>query len=214
MFNCKFILCLCSFVDYEVECWAPAHFTSSHRVYTNHVCRCQLERGAGFYVPFDEEIPDPYQTPQTIKNHRNNFKFLLPIECAVAICSWAIIHHCTGLFIIRRYGDAAVSQSALTSGFQFLCYSLVLLMIALVWVAMALVSYFSTGQSEDTSVILCDYKVFSNYIKFFIKQNDKAILQSTNTHNLPTLSSLLDYCHDRQSSARSGNSIHKDHNNE
>ena len=169
MLNCKFVLCLFVPLDYEVDCWAPAHFTYSHRIYTNHICRCKLERGAGIYVPFDEKIPDPYQTPLTIKIHRNNFKFLLPIECVVAICSWVVIHQCTSVFIVKRYGDVVASQSTLTSGFQFLCYSLVLLMTALVWVAMAWVSYFSTGQSEDVSVILCDYKVFSNCTKIIIK---------------------------------------------
>ena len=152
------------YADYEVECWAPAHFTSSHRVYTNEICRCKLEHGAGIYLPFDHKLPDPHELQarelSTIKNHRNNFKFLLPIECVVVICSWVIVHHFTRIFIAKSHGDQTESQSTLTSGFQFLCYCLVLLMTTLVWVALALVSLFSTGQTEDMAVMLCAYKVF------------------------------------------------------
>ena len=149
------------YVDYEVECWVPTHFTSSHRVYTNEICRCKLERGFGIYVPFDHKIPDPHElqareiSTEKPQNHRNNFKFLLTIECVVAICSWVIVHYFTSIFIAKRHGDQTESQSTLTSGFQFLCYCLVLLMTTLVWVALALVSFFSTGQTKDMAVMLC-----------------------------------------------------------
>ena len=43
-------------------------------------------------------------------------------------------------------------------------------MTTLVWVALVLVSFFSTGQTEDMAVMLCAYKVFSTELKSFSKK--------------------------------------------
>ena len=41
------------FVGDPISCWCPAHFTESHRTYTNTICWISNT----FYVPFEEPIP-------------------------------------------------------------------------------------------------------------------------------------------------------------
>ena len=42
------------FVGAPISCWCPAHFTESHRQYTNNICWISNT----FYVPFEQRIPD------------------------------------------------------------------------------------------------------------------------------------------------------------
>ena len=42
------------FVGEPISCWCPAHFTDSHRQYTNTICWISNT----FYVPFEQRIPD------------------------------------------------------------------------------------------------------------------------------------------------------------
>lgn len=49
-----FVVSTKQFVGQPISCWCPAHFTDSHRAYTDTVCWISNT----FYYPIDERVPD------------------------------------------------------------------------------------------------------------------------------------------------------------
>ncbi len=53
----SFIVTTRSYVGDPIACWCPAHFTESHRQYTNTICWVSNT----YYLPFDRRIPAPHE---------------------------------------------------------------------------------------------------------------------------------------------------------
>ena len=51
-----FLVSTRQFVGDPISCWCPAHFTESHRQYTNTICWVSNT----YYVPFERRIPDDH----------------------------------------------------------------------------------------------------------------------------------------------------------
>lgn len=49
-----FVVSTKQFVGQPISCWCPAHFTDSHRSYTDTVCWIS----STFYYPIDERVPE------------------------------------------------------------------------------------------------------------------------------------------------------------
>lgn len=49
-----FVVSTKQFVGQPISCWCPAHFTESHRAYTDTICWISNT----FYHPIDERVPD------------------------------------------------------------------------------------------------------------------------------------------------------------
>ena len=101
------------FVGDPIACWCPAHFTDSHRQYTNNVCWVSNT----YYLPFDRTIPPP----PDLKDHKRLISYYqwvpLMLMCQAVAASvpcllWKFLNIRSGIDVGSLIDTANVCQRA------------------------------------------------------------------------------------------------------
>ena len=139
-------------------------------VYSNNACKYQIEQGVVYKASTSfESLPERQQQNLTIiHSSRNVLKFLLPIECIVAVVSFVTVNQLFILLNFKRHSSnqdgesKPASQSETISRGWYVCYCSILLGTATVWLALTVTSVVSVRDSDpvtrDSNTFLCDFK--------------------------------------------------------
>ena len=102
------------FVGDPISCWCPAHFTESHRQYTNTICWISNT----FYVPFDQRIPDNNDDMAREKQMVSYYQWIPLILLSMSVLSftpalfWRFLNLRSGIDVSGVIDAAAVCQRA------------------------------------------------------------------------------------------------------
>ena len=121
-------------------------------------------------IPITQQFPENYtkeKGPFEITNPKENFKLLIPIECVLALGSFA------GVYMLSLYYSGSNdgkcnklgNQSEKTSGWLLPCYSGFHAMTCFSWIGLAIASFLSVQDSNlersNQFAFMCDFKVNS-----------------------------------------------------
>jgi hypothetical protein len=71
-YSVSLLICFCivvtttQYVGSPIQCWCPAHFTDSHKSYTNTICWVHNT----YYVPWDESVPEDHVAKEMVSYYQ------------------------------------------------------------------------------------------------------------------------------------------------
>lgn len=108
-----FVVSTRQFVGEPIACWCPAHFTESHRTYTNTICWISNT----YYVPFDRRIPESHDLKrhQPMVSYYQWVPLVLLIQASLAFSPcliWRFLNTRSGIDIAGLMDAARVTKRA------------------------------------------------------------------------------------------------------
>ena len=102
------------FVGDPISCWCPAHFTDSHRQYTNTICWISNT----YYIPFEQRIPDADEKIWRSKRVVSYYQWIPLMLMCMLLCSlipafiWRFLMLRSGIDVSSVIDAASACQRA------------------------------------------------------------------------------------------------------